>query len=74
MWETLSDRTLAGYSIKKVMAAFAITVLLGLTIVYTDSTNLLAVTPMWQAFIVSLIVTRAYEKKIGVSDKPDEGK
>lgn len=71
MWETLSDRTIAGYSIKKVMAAFAITVLLALTVIYTDKSNILAVIPMWQTFILSLVVVRAVEKVKGVSDKPE---
>jgi|DEB19_MinimDraft_2_1074335.scaffolds.fasta_scaffold53162_2 Sec-independent protein secretion pathway component TatC len=71
MWETLSDRTIAGYSIKKVMAAFAITVLLALTAIYTDKSNILAVIPMWQTFILSLVVVRAVEKVKGVSDKPE---
>ena len=74
MWETLSDRTIAGYSIKKVMAAFTITVLLILTAIYTDKTNILALTPMWQTFILSLVVVRAFEKVKGVSDKPENNK
>lgn len=72
MWETLSDRTIAGYSIKKVMAAMATTVILALTIVYTNKDNLLAVIPMWQTFILSLVVVRAVEKVKGVSDSPTD--
>ncbi|MBC7412362.1 MAG: hypothetical protein H7331_07900 [Bacteroidia bacterium] len=72
IWETLGDRTIAGYSIKKVMAAFAITVILVLTAIYTNSGNLLAVTAMWQTFILSLVIVRAVEKVKGVSDKPTD--
>lgn len=74
MWETLSDRTIAGYSIKKVIAAMATTALLILTAIYTDKSNLLAVVPMWQTFILSLIVVRAVEKIKGVADSPNDTK
>lgn len=72
IWETLSDRTTAGYSIKKVMAAFAITVILVLTAIYTNATNLIVIVPMWQTFILSLVVVRTVEKVKGVSDTPTD--
>lgn len=74
IWETLSDRTIAGYSIKKVMAAFAITVILILTTIYTDKTNIIVIIPMWQGFILSLVIVRAVEKVKGVSDTPGDFK
>lgn len=70
MWETLSDKSIAGFSIKKVMAAMALTVLLGLTIYYTDKSNLEVITGLWQGFIIGLVVTRAVEKVKGVSNQP----
>ena len=71
IWETLGDRTIAGYSIKKVMAIMACTTILGLTIYYTDKNNLMAIIPMWQTFIMGLVITRTFEKVKGVADKPD---
>ncbi len=64
LWNALNSKG-PGFSIKKTMGALSLTVILALTCVYVKSfADLVTITPMWQGFIIALIITRAYEKKI----------
>lgn len=63
MWETLSDVTIAGFSIKKVMAAIGFTLMIVLSSIYTYRENLILVLGFWQTFILILLKIRYDEKK-----------